>query len=222
MVVEGVRPGSTTAKKTFGAWFRKGRRPDKALPNRLDRPKAPTALRGRNLIQVTGGGFMKRTLVILLFLAGGCRRPGAQGPQGRIGAMGNPGQPGANGTNGQSVVASSEPAGANCANGGVKLVSASGTSYACNGANGASGTNGQSVATATEPAGTNCANGGVQLTSASGKNYVCNGAAGAPGTPTAGLTVLDFEFDETSGTQFADSSGLGNNGVAMIGGIAVG
>jgi hypothetical protein len=48
--------------------------------------------------------------------------------------MGDPGAMGNMGSPGQSVVASSEPAGANCQSGGVKLVSASGTNYVCNGA----------------------------------------------------------------------------------------
>ncbi len=59
--------------------------------------------------------------------------PGAAGPQGPAGPAGT------NGTNGQdgtSVTVSAETAGANCANGGAKLVSASGTNYVCNGANG--------------------------------------------------------------------------------------
>jgi hypothetical protein len=57
--------------------------------------------------------------------------PGAIGPTGQAGPMGSMGSMG---SPGQSVVASSEPPGGNCAGGGVKLVSASGTAFVCNGA----------------------------------------------------------------------------------------
>ena len=101
---------------------------------------------------------------------------------------------------GQSVVASVEAPGANCATGGVKFVAASGTTYACNGAVGATGpqgatgaqgvqgiqgvpgNNGQSVTVQSESAGSNCTYGGEKLTSVSGTAYVCNGAPGAPGS----------------------------------------
>ena len=55
---------------------------------------------------------------------------GGTGPAGPTGA------PGTAGANGQSVLVTSESAGANCAYGGQKLVSAGGTSYVCNGAPG--------------------------------------------------------------------------------------
>jgi Collagen triple helix repeat (20 copies) len=64
---------------------------------------------------------------------------GPQGPAGTNGMDGAPGAPGAagkDGKDGTSVTVSDEPAGANCANGGAKLVSVSGTTYVCNGANG--------------------------------------------------------------------------------------
>ena len=55
------------------------------------------------------------------------------GPAGPLGAPGAPGAPG------QSVLASSEPPGGNCPTGGVRLNSATGVTYACNGATGAPG-----------------------------------------------------------------------------------
>lgn len=55
---------------------------------------------------------------------------GAQGPQGPTGMTGAQGLRGADG---QSVVATTEPAGANCPNGGTKFTSASGDNYVCNG-----------------------------------------------------------------------------------------
>jgi hypothetical protein len=53
------------------------------------------------------------------------------------------GPPGTNGTNGTNVTSAPEPAGTNCANGGSSFTSASGTTYACNGAPGAKGDTGQ-------------------------------------------------------------------------------
>lgn len=91
------------------------------------------------------------------------------GPVGPQGVQGSPGQ---------SVVGSSEPAGTNCAAGGVRLVSASGTAYACNGAQGSPG---QSVGFAVENPGTTCPAGGVRLIGASGTSVVCNGTQGSQG-----------------------------------------
>ena len=49
------------------------------------------------------------------------------------------------------------------------------------------------------------------------------GLTGATGPASAtGVMMLDLEFDEASGTTFADSSGLGNNASAPVGGVAVG
>lgn len=62
--------------------------------------------------------------------------PGPAGPKGDTGAAGANGKDGTNGTNGtngQSVAVTNETPGVNCANGGDKLVSASGTNYVCNG-----------------------------------------------------------------------------------------
>jgi hypothetical protein len=70
---------------------------------------------------------------------------GQPGPAGPAGAKGEPGAPGTNGTNGTngkdgvSVTTASEPAGANCAGGGVELTAADGVSYVCNGERGPQG-----------------------------------------------------------------------------------
>lgn len=60
--------------------------------------------------------------------------PGQTGTDGDDGEMGTMGEPGLAGVPGQSVAVTVEVAGANCARGGVKLESASGTSYVCHGA----------------------------------------------------------------------------------------
>ena len=76
-------------------------------------------------------------------LPGPAGNQGAPGPTGTAGAAGAPGAPGApgaqgpqgpSGAPGQSVTTTAEPAGAHCADGGVKLTAVSGTSYVCNGA----------------------------------------------------------------------------------------
>ncbi len=105
----------------------------------------------------------------------------------------------ATGPAGQSVTSAVEAAGVNCPTGGVRLTSANGVTYVCNGpqglrgdagpagpagptgAQGPTGATGQSVTTVAEPAGVNCATGGVRLTSASGTSYVCNGLRGDAG-----------------------------------------
>jgi hypothetical protein len=70
---------------------------------------------------------------------------GPQGPQGNVGAQGPQGKPGTNGTNGTSVTSTALSGGnPNCANGGSSFTSASGTTYACNGAQGAKGDPGPS------------------------------------------------------------------------------
>lgn len=82
---------------------------------------------------------------------------------------------GASGPSGESATVSAEPAGANCALGGVKVqIGASAPSYVCHGAAGAS------VAVAVELPGDRCPAGGVSVHSGSGAPvYVCHGAAGA-------------------------------------------
>lgn len=112
------------------------------------------------------------------------------GPQGAKGEQGEPGARGTNGTDGVSVITASEPAGADCADGGVQLTAADGVGYVCNGnagadgkdgtngADGADGQDGVSVTSAAEPAGANCANGGSRFTAANGTTYACNGESG--------------------------------------------
>lgn len=110
--------------------------------------------------------------------------------------VGPVGPQGVQGTAGQSVVGSSEPAGTNCAAGGVRLVSASGTAYACNGAQGSPG---QSVGFAVENPGTTCPAGGVRLIGASGTSIVCNGTPGTQGQQgiqgQPGQTLFVFAAD---------------------------
>jgi Phage Tail Collar Domain/Collagen triple helix repeat (20 copies) len=65
--------------------------------------------------------------------AGSTGAAGPTGPAGSTGATGPAGATGTTGAAGQSVASSVEGAGANCTAGGVKLVSASGTNYVCNG-----------------------------------------------------------------------------------------
>ena len=123
---------------------------------------------------------------------------GAAGPQGPQGIQGLPGLSGTNGTNGinglnAATLTTVEPAGVNCATGGVKLefgpdINSNGlldageivpvlTQYVCNGAVGAqgavgpqgipgiAGTNGLNalLKTTVEPAGANCATGGTKI-----------------------------------------------------------
>lgn len=160
-----------------------------------------TAVDGGSVIIVDGG------LVVIA---------GPRGPQGEPGPAGDAGPPG------QSVVATVEPTGANCAAGGVRLVSASGSAYACN------GTPGQSVALVAEPAGTTCPAGGVRVSSSSGTSIVCNGTQGAqgasgavgakgdPGEPAPG-GVLVFSADGGAlGPAYAFSGGPGVSPVAPL------
>ena len=65
--------------------------------------------------------------------AGPAGAPGTPGDKGDQGPQGDTGAPGANGAPGQSVSVTAEPPGSNCPAGGQKLISASGTSYVCNG-----------------------------------------------------------------------------------------
>jgi hypothetical protein len=102
------------------------------------------------------------------------------------GSQGEQGDMGAQGAAGSSVVADTtdEPAGSNCANGGLKFSwgvddngngmldagEVDGTKYICNGGNGSNGSNGTSghnslLTTTDEPAGQNCAAGGLRVDS---------------------------------------------------------
>lgn len=74
--------------------------------------------------------------------AGAAGPAGAVGPAGAAGPAGAKGENGSAGTNGTSVTSSTEPKGANCKEGGTKLVSGSGTTYACNGEKGSPWTGG--------------------------------------------------------------------------------
>ena len=100
------------------------------------------------------------------------------------------GEIGATGVPGQSVTATAlMPGDANCANGGTAFVSASGTTYVCNGAAGAAR---QSVTSATLGLGSpSCANGGSAFTSESGTTYACNGAKGDTGPAGPGFTCAN-------------------------------
>jgi hypothetical protein len=70
--------------------------------------------------------------------AAGCRPPevaiawNAQGVKGEKGKPGAPGRDGREGRDGAGVTVTPEPAGANCAAGGVKLTAANGVAYVCN------------------------------------------------------------------------------------------
>lgn len=126
------------------------------------------------------------------------------------GANGSTGAAGADGK-ASLISTSAEPAGANCATGGLKInagidangngvldvAEVSSTNYVCNGTNGAAGSNGRNslIATTTEPAGANCANGGLRIATGLDANgngvldaaevastaYACNGLNGAQG-----------------------------------------
>ncbi|HVC87716.1 MAG TPA: hypothetical protein VNC40_09865 [Gaiellaceae bacterium] len=114
---------------------------------------------------------------------------GSQGPQGPAGSQG---PQGAAGKDGVGVTSSQlPPGGSNCPSGGSSFTSASGTTYACDGASGKDGTNGTdgvSVTSQTLATGdTNCPNGGSAFTSASGMTYACNGTNGAPAPAGTGL-----------------------------------
>lgn len=68
--------------------------------------------------------------------------PGAQGVQGVPGKDGANGKNGTDGQDGVSVSTAAEPAGTNCAAGGVQLTAANGIGYVCNGAKGPMGDQG--------------------------------------------------------------------------------
>ena len=148
---------------------------------------------------------------------------GVAGPQGPIGLTGPQGLPGTNGTNGTNglnaaTLTTVEPAGANCATGGVKLefgpdVNGNGlldageivpvlTQYVCNGAvgpqgamgpqgiPGVAGTNGLNalIKTTVEPAGANCATGGTKVETGLDSNN--NGILDAGEVVTAQTTYV--------------------------------
>lgn len=57
---------------------------------------------------------------------------GLQGEQGEQGVPGAAGRNGADGHDGQGVTVTPEPAGPNCATGGIKLTASNGVAYVCN------------------------------------------------------------------------------------------
>ena len=150
-------------------------------------------------------------------LTGPAGATGLTGPQGPIGLTGAQGLPGTNGLN-AATLTTVEPAGANCATGGVKLefgpdVNGNGlldageivpalTQYVCNGAVGAAGVVGpqgiQGVAganglnslikTTVEPAGANCATGGTKVET--GLDANSNGLLDAGEVVTAQTTYV--------------------------------
>ena len=64
---------------------------------------------------------------------GSAGAPGPPGSQGVQGPQGLQGLPGASGAPGLSVMTFTEPAGANCSGGGIKLVAVNATTFVCNG-----------------------------------------------------------------------------------------
>jgi hypothetical protein len=164
-------------------------------------------------------------------------QPGPAGPQGPKGDPGEPGKDGANGTNGTdgkggvSVTTASEPAGANCAGGGVELTAVNGFSYVCNGkdgadgqdgangTNGADGHDGVSVTSAGEPAGSNCANGGSKFTAANGVTYACNGAPGTGGA-TGWVRLVSEAISVPPGDQKVKDQSCPTGKRALGGGFA--
>jgi hypothetical protein len=138
------------------------------------------------------------------------------------------------------VVTSAEPAGSNCASGGVRIDSGldydidgtldsgeiNSTTYVCNGANGSSGLN-TLVSTSAEAAGSNCTNGGIRIDTGVDDNddgvldagevdatfYVCDGAPGSDGAD--GDTSLMVTNTELAGGNCA------NGGVRVDSGIDV-
>lgn len=145
------------------------------------------------------------------------------------GVTGKRGDDGTDGSNGKNSLIDfvTEPAGANCANGGYKVLSGIDqngngaldasevqvTKYLCNGANGngGSGNNGKNslISFVTEGAGTNCAKGGYKVTSgvdANGDNVL--DAAEVQNTAyicngNEGLTSLTAVVAEAAGTNCA-------------------
>jgi hypothetical protein len=199
----------------------------------------------------TGNVYTKttgNTWVLISNITGPQGVAGPTGPQGAIGAVGPQGIAGANGTNGVNgtnglnsvTLTTVEPAGVNCATGGVKLefgpdVNGNGlldaaesvpalTQYVCNGANGAVGAAGpvgatgatgpQGLTGATGPAGVAGPAGAVGATGPQG----IQGVAGANGTN--GLNALVKTTVEPAGancvaggTKVETGLDANNNGV---------
>lgn len=153
---------------------------------------------------------MSRWHPILLLLAASCsaRSSGPKGDTGPAGAQGPAGPPGNAGTPGQSVTSAAIGPGTQCANGGAKFSSATGDTFACNGASGAPG---QSVTSAVVAAGdTHCPYGGTKFTASSGDTWACNGA------PSGGAATYRWN---SFGTYDPNSGWVMANAAAMFGGI---
>jgi hypothetical protein len=106
--------------------------------------------------------------------------PGNDGVNGTNGVDGTDGAPGADGRDGASVTSATEPAGANCANGGSQFTAGDRVTYACNGARGADG-----VAGPQGPAGPRGPQGpaGPAVTNLGALNGIpCSGSSNWPGT----------------------------------------
>jgi type VI secretion system Hcp family effector len=117
--------------------------------------------------------------------------PGANGENGQNGQNGQNGLNGFNGEDGTSATVTAEPAGGNCANGGVRIASASGTNYVCNGA-------GASTAPAALPCdlGANTLGYDIYLTFAGGLGTIVGdggGRANQAGTVAARTTCHGVE-----------------------------
>jgi hypothetical protein len=162
--------------------------------------------------------------------AGAAGPAGATGPAGPAGAKG---ENGSAGTNGVSVTSSVEPKGANCKEGGTKLVAASGTTYACNGEKGSPWTGGGVLPRlATETGNWSLTGGGtgeiyipisfpVQLSTAlsgSKVHYVsstgggeCTGTEAEPTAPEGELCVYEGTLTE------ATPGGIWNNSGSVAG-----
>lgn len=150
------------------------------------------------------------------------------------GVDGTDGINGINGTNGSNALVKilSEPAGANCANGGSKIIAGldgngngildaaevTSTGYVCNGAAGPAGAAGAGklMNIVAEPAGVNCPNGGSKVTTGPDSNgngmldaaevtstaYLCNGHNGAAGSN--GKNSLLSVVNEAAGVNCAN------------------
>ena len=95
-----------------------------------------------------------------------------------------------------AAVLTTEPAGLNCVEGGLKVQYEGATFYICNGEEGAQGTqgnpgaNGETPTVTAEPPGANCAAGGVKVQVGAGTpTYVCNGPQGSQGPAGESVTV---------------------------------
>jgi hypothetical protein len=176
---------------------------------------------------------------------------GPTGPQGATGAAGPQGPAGTNGANGTNglnsvTLTTVEPAGANCASGGVKLefgpdVNGNGlldaaeivpalTQYVCNGANGAVGAQGPigltGPAGVAGPAGTNGTNGLNALVKTTvepaGANCVAGGTKVETGLDANNNGVLDLaEINATQTTFVCNGSGGAGGGTGVFNGNSI-